>query len=203
MKELFNKVNTQSLIIGIIGTIICSNFIEPILNFLSSTTVFLFKSISNRLYDRLFEEIALGKPDYSYIIIFALNILIINFLLFTIIYSFRKKRTPEELKERIEKRDKKQNGKINKIVFRSITIITFLSTTYAMVLSDIKMKTSQSFEQKIRIITPFIDQHTKDILISDFSRMKNFEDYKKIISFINFVAQKNKIDLPKTSVHIF
>ncbi len=78
-----------------------------------------------------------------------------------------------------------------------------LISVFSMVLSDVKLRTILTFEQQIKIITPFVDQHEKDVLISDFSRMQSSTDFEKIQNSIDSIARENKITLPKTRHHLF
>ena len=72
-----------------------------------------------------------------------------------------------------------------------------------MILGDIKIKTIQTFEQRIRILTPYMTPAEKDKTISDFARMKTFSDFDNIDKKLNQIADSSKIELPKTRNHIF
>jgi hypothetical protein len=85
-------------------------------------------------------------------------------------------------------------------IFASIVVLVSI---FSMAMSDIKLSTIQSFEQQIKIITPYIDQRTKDLFISDFSRMKSSNDFEKIQNSIKNIALKNEIILPKVRHHFF
>ena len=152
------------------------------------------------MYDRLFEEIALGKPDYSYTLIMVVGLLLFNFLLFLIIYSFFENKISEMREKRKLIENKKKSSKIFLKIFQTLVAILFL---YGMVMSDIKLKTIQSFDQKIRIITPYVDQTKKNMIISKFSQMKTSEDYHSVMTEIQQIAKENNIELPQTSNHIF
>ncbi len=213
MKQIIEKINKNALLAGVFSTILFIYFLEPILGFLGRTLILFFRSISQTLYDRLFQEIALGKPEYGYILVQIINIIFFNILLLIVIRPInRKKRevassgeTKEENKEIVVIDEAtKIKRRINFLyTVKFISIITIIIFGITWVMSDIKLKTIQSFEQQIKIITPYIDQHTKELLISDFSRMKNSSDFDRIKNTIISIAEKNSITLPKTRNHLF
>jgi hypothetical protein len=90
-----------------------------------------------------------------------------------------------------------------RVIMKIFSSFLMLVTLFLMVLSDVKLRTIVTFEQQIKIITPFVDQHEKDILISNFSRMQSSTDFEKIQNSIEFIASENKITLPKTRHHLF
>jgi hypothetical protein len=75
MEKIFSIENRKAIIISIISTIICIYFVEPILSFLGNLGLFIMRAISDTLYNRLFEEIALGKPDYAFALVTFLFVL--------------------------------------------------------------------------------------------------------------------------------
>ncbi|MDN3593275.1 hypothetical protein [Zunongwangia endophytica] len=207
MKNFFEKINRNSLLAGIIGTILFIYFLQPILEFVGNSIVIFYKSISQSLYNRVFEEMAFGKPDYDFIIILLFNGIVLSFALGAFIATV----IPRKIKkEEIKGKKKKQQGEKNEAKNRkNLTLrkvfygVFFLSTLFFISLSYIKHTYIQSFEQKIRIITPYINTLNKDMLISNFSRMKNYDDYQKIINEIEKIEEKNNIELPNTTTHWF
>lgn len=209
MKIFFEKINRNSLLAGIIGTILFIYFLQPILEFVGNSIVIFYKSFSQSLYNRVFEEMAIGKPDYDFTIILLFNGIVLSFALGAFIATVipRKiKKEKEEIKGKKKKQQeeqiepkKRKNSTLKKVFFG----VFFLSTLFFTSLSYIKHTYIQSFEQKIRIITPYTDTLNKNMLISDFSRMKNYDDYQKIINEIEKIAEKNNIELPNTTTHWF
>jgi hypothetical protein len=215
MRKVIEKINRNAILAGIISTVLFIYFLEPILSFLGRLLIFFYKSVSQSLYDRLFGEIALGKPDYSYSLLQITMILSLNFLL---LITFRPPN--RAIKKRIFQRESENKeitladiqNKITRLkkfitrlrlfmkIFASIVVLVSI---FSMAMSDIKLSTIQSFEQQIKIITPYIDQRTKDLFISDFSRMKSSNDFEKIQNSIKNIALKNEIILPKVRHHFF
>ena len=53
------------------------------------------------------------------------------------------------------------------------------------------------FKQHIRIITPYISEAQKNELISEWSQMRNVEDYNKLYEELLSISKKNEITLYK------
>src|SRR5687767_5530184 len=80
MINIFSIENKKAIAISSVSTVIFIYFIQPILTFLGNLGLFIVRIISDTLYNRLFEEIALGKPDYA----FVLFVLLFAFLFISI-----------------------------------------------------------------------------------------------------------------------
>ena len=195
MKKFFEKINRNSLLAGIIGTILFIYFLQPILEFVGNSIIIFYKSFSQSLYDRIFEEMAIGKPDYGFTIILLFN----TIFLCVAFSAFIATLIPRKSKSENDESTIRNNSTFKTILFG----IFFLTILFFSSLSYIKHSYIQSFEQKIRIITPYTDSFKKDKLISDFSRMENYEDYQKIMNEIETIAEKNNIELPNTLTHWF
>ena len=66
-----------------------------------------------------------------------------------------------------------------------------------MVGSHLKYSSIMTFEQHIKIISPYINQYEKDLFISKFASMQTYDDYRMVMIKIDSVALKNKILLPE------
>jgi len=207
--------NRKAITIGVLTTLLCVYFIEPILSFLGKIGLSIVKAISSTLYDRLFEEVALGKPNYDFVLVTAM----FAFLIVPIFVLFRSGFSNMEVEEEVDKIDEENlpvvlaeiENMTNKIVkierrivwVKIVVVVVYLLGLGQMVLGDIKLKTIQAFEQQIRILTPYMDPKVKDKIISDFSRMKTYGNFLEIDKKINRIADSVKIKLPKTRNHIF
>jgi hypothetical protein len=213
MGKLFSIENRKAIIISVISTIICIYFVEPVISFLGNLGLYIVKAISDTLYNRLFEEIALGKPDYAFTLVVSMFALLTTPILFVAIGLWTRKRRSEDnvdldvaTEEAVESPREQQTiekGRNRFLLLRLLLVIVFLLGLGQMILGDIKIKTIQTFEQRIRILTPYMTQDEKDRIISDFARMKTFGDFDKIDKRLNQIADTSKIELPKTRNHIF
>lgn len=64
------------------------------------------------------------------------------------------------------------------------------------IISDSKILISQ-FSNEITILTPFIDNREKELILSNWARMDNSEDFFKLHKEIEIIAQQNEIVLPE------
>lgn len=198
MKKIINYINKNSLLAGIIGTILFIYFLQPILEFFGGLIVIIFKSFSETLYNRIFQEMAVGKPDYDFILLLLLNGVALGLIFSFFISTFSAKKNKDS-----QEKPKPKKRQIGLGWVRFYMIIFFFSLLGFAAISYVKYSYTQSFEQKIKIITPYIDLYSRDKIISDFSLMKTFDDYKTIMNKIESIASSNSIDLPETKVHWF
>lgn len=213
MKKIFERVNKNSIVAGLVSSIMFIYFLDPILQFLGKFTLILYQSLSSTLYDRLFKEIAIGKPDYSYTLLKNLLILMIvasanSSLLFIFIAKSGSSVESDEKGERLINNDntiKKHilSSKGFRFALTTLSIIIVVVGTVSMVLSEIKITTIQTFDQRIRIVSPYIDVHAKDVLISDFSKMRGHADFLSIQKRLDSIANRNHIVFPTTTEHLF
>jgi|WetSurMetagenome_2_1015567.scaffolds.fasta_scaffold67048_2 hypothetical protein len=200
--------NDKSLQIGIIssviGSIIFLYFLGPILDLLGRLFIFLSKNISSYFIDSLYQEIAVGKTDYSFTIMLCF-IVLVGFA--TTIFLLRHIDKPEkniEIDVNKEETDIKEHKKRNKIIDLmngKIFIVSFICVIWIILIlqfvaSSIKVSAINKFEQDIKILTPYMEPTQKDKIVSRFCSMKSYTDYKNIILEINGIAEKNNIDLP-------
>ena len=206
MKKLLEKINRNSLLAGIIGTILFMYFLQPILEFIGNSIVVFYRWFSQSLYNRVFEEMAIGKPDYDFIIMLFINGIIVGIAFGAFMSALfpRKRKTEKTEKKKKQQEEKTEPVKRKNSILKKVFLgIFFLSILFFTSLSYVKHMHIQSFEQKLRIITPYTETLKKDKLISDFSRMKTCDDYQKIMNDIQTIADKNNIELPNTIMHWF
>ena len=162
---------------------------------------------SSYFIDRLYKEIAFGKTDYALTIITFVTLI---FLSLTIISAlaliFFDNIISKEI-SKIENQPEKDNELSKKIYtnkkgffyrFRNISLIVLSLFALSMIVaSHIEYSSIMIFEQYMKIITPYISQSDKDLLISKFASMRTYKDYEKIMDEIGSHAKKNKIILPE------
>lgn len=215
MKQ-FLKKHKSSIFVSIISTLLFIYFLEPIIRILGKGFIFLIRNLSSTVYNRIFQEVAFGRPDYSHTLLFLTTIVILTPTIFLIVLSLRteKSKPSEELQEiestqqtnefnsnREEKIENKKTS-LKKLKIPLLAIMLLISIG-ALILGDIKLKTIQSFEQHIRILTPYMETHKKELLISKFASMNSHDDYILIQSELNRIAEQNGITLPESVSHFF
>lgn len=68
---------------------------------------------------------------------------------------------------------------------------------YSMFSYQFQYKIVTSFDQHLRILTPYMSDRERVKIVSDFSRMTSESDYKNVYAVLNEVAAENKITLPE------
>jgi hypothetical protein len=58
-----------------------------------------------------------------------------------------------------------------------------------------------SFKHHIRVVSPYIDEQEKELIISGWSLMKSSSDYDVVYIKLNEIAKSNNIELPENKVY--
>ncbi len=191
------------IITSLIGSVIFLYLLDPILKILSDLFFYLSSKISNYFIDKLYVEIAVGKTDY------ALTLMTILIVLFTSIatLSIMRKVTKHNqfLEEKIDEKENvcetEEKNKTLILLRKTLPILFIIFINVVMVLqlvsSHIKVSSINTFDQRIRILAPYIKPIEKQLFISRFSSMRTYDEYLGIIMDIENIAGKNKIYLPE------
>ncbi len=195
-----DKSIKYGVISSIIATFIFLYLLEPILHILSSLLFFASNKISSLFIDRLYQEIAAGKSDYSLtqMVLFISLIGIISTRI--LIKPIRREQAQDEDKIENEKPKKDKVKLKSKLLRLSLLVLIWLVLTLQLVSSHIKISTINTFDQYIKILTPYIDQGEKDILVSKFSSMQSYNDYEKIMAEIDRKSKENGVKLPPQKI---
>ncbi|MBE8727965.1 hypothetical protein [Flavobacterium hungaricum] len=204
--KIFAKV-VVSVIVGV-GWYSIQNLYEYIPN--------IYKNISQSLYDRMIISVAHGPRNHDALIMSFIMFFSTLFLTAACIYSYMlggylEKRIADEATD-IESVDdvereiteaNKQKLKYVKIIGKSKFVPLVLGVVSGMLFIAVQFSNSQKeaeadmirdFNRKIKIITPYVDLKVKDKIISDFSLMKNENDYLKINKRFEVIFKQNKLN---------
>lgn len=189
------------IITSLIGSVVFLYLLDPILKLLSNLFFFFSDKVSSYFVDNLYREIALGKTDYSLTQMVIIIIAISTLFSFTIIRNITKTNATKDqgLKKRLASAEKTVDKSVWKVKILPIVIVVLINIviTLQLVSSYIKISSINTFEQRIRILAPYINEREKLLLISRFSSMKNYTDYLRIMLDIETIAKNNKIILPE------
>ena len=207
---------TKELKIGIIGSIIASFLViyllEPFVSICGSTIVRISSAISSSYSNQLYTEIATGETNYAFMIwailwiaiMFSLVIISVVFLIITSTKEVEKEKSEEEKKKIYRKEEKKRRSIIKAMRISSIfaIFISLFLLVWGIADDIVRISTIKNFNQKIKILTPYIGEKEKDILISEFSLMKSREDFEVLQNKIDSIGQKLGIELPESDIPI-
>jgi hypothetical protein len=194
MRNLSPSVK-KGIISSLIATILFLYFLDPILNFLGKIFLKVGAWLFQSYLDRLYQEMAVDSMDYAYLIFLSIVIAMItigSLIIFRVIF-----------KNRIDTTDHKLDTKNRSKTLVVLYVTFFFTCIFLLTTSSINKKTTSSFNQHLRIITPYITTQEKDLIISEFASMKSQKDYRMLYDKINAIAVKNELELPKNKLYIF
>ncbi|KGJ91942.1 hypothetical protein [Colwellia psychrerythraea] len=195
----FLKKNNTAIVVGLITTVVFLYILQPILEFTGSAVLIVSSYLSSAYVDIFFTQIAhLEIRDFGFFFYTIMYGLLIG-LSIGLIFSKWK---------RYEKSQSKENAEISASakLRKKITSTIILSCLLIFGLVQVSTKTYQlslisSFKQHLRIIAPYIDDQTEELLLSEWSLINSNEDYDSIYFKINNIAKKHKLELPDNSIY--
>ncbi len=190
------------IITSLIGSVVFLYLLDPILKIFSNLFFVFSNKVSSYFVDNLYREIAIGKSDYSLTQMVILIAIITYLFSFTLLINIRKSQNPlkkQDIKKRLENLDSPINKSVWRAKFLPILAVIFLNVIMALQLvsSHIKVSSINTFDQRIRILAPYINEKEKMLLISRFSSMTTYNDYIMIMLETETIAKENKIILPE------
>lgn len=195
---MFNDINPNikvGVISSLIATIIFLYFLDPIISFLGKIFINVGSFLFQAYIDRIYQEIAVGQQDYGFMLYLGILIMLLIIGVRLFLFTIRKKK--------LSTTDKKVKTNPNLIKYINLLLSFFLTIlSISLILTGFIKKTSAtSFDQQIRIITPYISLETKDKIIADFSSMESRDDYIRIMKYIESIALRNNISLPPNRLY--
>ena len=183
---------------AIIAAIIVPYIVDPITNLLSRLFIFFSQSITSFFLDSLYQDISRGKTDYSLLIVTITPFVFLGVLSSLMLRVLIKSQENMKQVAKVINVDFEKKKPVS-IAIRMLLLGTtgIIMVAILVVPSNIKYSTIMTFEQKIKILTPYITPNEKDLLISKFSLMNSYQDYKNITAEIEQLAKEKNIMLPK------
>jgi len=81
-------------------------------------------------------------------------------------------------------------------IMASAVIIFFFAVTY------LENVTTTTFNQRLDIVTPYIQQHDRDLLVSHYRLIRNYDDYKQVLVRLDSIARVHNLSLPRNKVYL-
>ncbi|MEM6247405.1 hypothetical protein [Shewanella vaxholmensis] len=94
----------------------------------------------------------------------------------------------------------RENSKRSGIMLIPIAILP-LMLFYQMWTMMFQYEVVTSFDQHIKIVTPYISEKEKQIIVSKFSMMNGESDFKSLYAELDKIASENKLVLPKNKTY--
>ena len=201
LKEtILNNLKNSKLFIGIAIGIFSSyvasflfSYSPYFLRFLSQYSLGLLTGFVDA---KVKQAATLESINYSFYILVILFVLISFFYIFLLCLQPKIKAEKNKMNSEIakEKRNNKKE-KIFRLLINFVIIIFFIIGFFfimgeSMVLNDIS-----NFKHNLRILTPYMSGTEKDMIISEWSQMDSFDDYRNVYNKLNEIAKNQNIKL--------
>lgn len=215
----------ESMRTGVIASVIASIIfliINPLLNamwvVILNGSNWMYKSYVNTIY----ENASLGTRNWIDVVIYSIILIAIAFL--ATYYGLKLIIQGKEISKEIQKIEENLNGipekdksvskeqiidKIEKLktsnnrskmlhipiyLLLVIEVIVGISSYFAAY-TDLQL--NSTFQQRIRLLAPYIDEQKEEYFIALWTSMKTREDYEVIMNEFNTIARTEKIKLPE------
>lgn len=186
------------ILMGAIGSGVWEEILKPFVYFLAKVLLEIMSSLFSGYKDGIYEKASDGFREYPsmFILIFFLAILSVFYQILPSLHPCSQKKNTKSLVIKIME---SKNGYLI-TWFLSIAAMSCLFTFMTQIVFTNKIITFA--EKSIKITSPYIQEEERLLLISEFSSMKNFNDFQKFENRLNEIANKNNIDLPKSDLGI-
>ena len=197
MQELMKRIHSDNRVAtvfyGAIGSLLASALIKyspAILNWLGEYT---FSFLRDFIDSRYAKAATLEPTDYSY---FLLALILVFFIIawMEISSMIKKKQSLKKPKDN----KKTYNPKLEYFMFLLTRIVVWFFIGWALLYvagESLVLNSVTNFKQHIRIVTPYIDQNAKELLISEWSQMKTADDYIQVYDKLIERAKENNLEL--------
>jgi hypothetical protein len=197
---------------GVFSSLLVLYLIDPIIRVFGNVVIFSYGYVNANLWDAIYTKAALGVPKDPAMILFSLlsGVMVgAGAGLVTIMYeresaqnkkldSSESGNTAADI-EQIKSKISKLRSSIRLLRYLQIGLVLFFSIfiffqTWQLF---VQHQIVTSFDQHMKILTPYMSSEQKAQIISKFSLMKSEDDYLKIYEGLNSIAKANDIILPE------
>jgi hypothetical protein len=206
------KIIKYGVYSGLVASVIFIYFLDPIAIYLGRFALTISSYFFDFLSDRFYQEVALGKTDYAFIIVTIFVIGSLSFITSGILMRSRlkalRKRKVNDNQDETTPNENEVSGRIlptwlQRYVIPAIGLICIFLVVRMYLYSHMKIMTIDNFEQHMKILNPYLTGDETEVMISRFSSMKSESDYRKLYSDLDSIARINRIDLPKKYIHMY
>ncbi len=184
-----------AVFIGAIGSGVWEQLLKPIFRFTSTKIIEIMTYIFKGYINDIYREASNGLHEYHSLLLMTMIMFI-----FIMIYMKVMKKHPyskdrrSKISIKISEFIKSNHGYYFVCVF-SVTAISFL---YISIIRDIYVNQIITYSNKsINIVSPYINENERLHLISDFSSVKNANDFSVFKNKIDAIANDNNLNLGK------
>ncbi|MEZ8775433.1 hypothetical protein [Vibrio sp. 10N.247.310.17] len=183
---------------GIVASMVFVYCLDPILRIFGNTVVYLSSYVVSGLLDSLYAKSALGVAKDSALSVYSLLIGGITGSFFALLAVAYKLRQRVETGQNGDLKVKRKPP-LGALIFLTFTSVTFM--LYNLWITFFQIQVVTSFDQHIRIVRPYIQEHEVDLLQSEFAQMHGENDYLVIQNKLEYIAAENQLLLPDNQVY--
>ncbi|ADT93397.1 hypothetical protein Sbal625DRAFT_1289 [Shewanella baltica OS625] len=180
------------IITGIVASMVFVYFLDPIIRIFGEGVFYASNYVVSGLVDSLYQKSALGVAKDPSLTVYALIIGFITAFPVAMIRIFFQKKSNDD--------KSRENSKRSGIMLIPIAILP-LMLFYQMWTMMFQYEVVTSFDQHIKIVTPYISEKEKQIIVSKFSMMNGESDFKSLYAELDKIASENKLVLPKNKTY--
>lgn len=208
MNELWKKINSDTrsaaVFYGVIASLLASAVIKYSPFALTITGQYTLGALTNFIDSRYAKAATLEHTNYSYFlltVIFA--VIVIAWMEISSKIKKNLKKSTDSAASEVEESFDKPNPETPKWVpkaFLVARIIIWLHLSWGLLYvagEATVLNAITDFKQHVRIVTPYIEPKEKDLLISDWSQMRELADYNNIYKRLAEIAKENDLKLYK------
>jgi hypothetical protein len=212
-----DKEYRKSILRSLVASSIFLIFLKPIFQFLWIILVNVSTHTYTYFIDTLYKNAALGQRNWIDFITLTFFLIVFTTTLITSSYLIHYKIKLQKIKEEI--RNTTDEGKLNQLktllakklnIGKSFIFLTFFQkfnflfsillifSAFVIIFtaySDMQLNTS--FNQRINVVAPYINDHEYKLLKSEWASMVSRKDFEIINNKIEIIARENKIEIPK------
>ena len=182
MKKVFNKQNLLAVILGVFGCLVY-DFLKPLFSLLAqggNTTLHIFR-------DAIYFNMALDNGKSIFYCFASMMFGAISGLFTWIIIVFCLKKKIKNIVSTID-----NPNTINKFI-KIISIVLYFILLVDFAVLFYCDNTYIKFKNDMIAIKPYISAEQFDMINSNWTQMKSYNDFKKIRKYINQVKKENKL----------
>jgi hypothetical protein len=183
-----------AIIAGVIASMVFVWFIQPILRFVWGLTLALGVPFSRRLLDYVYANAALGNRNWVDFLLFgAVLSLMIGF---ETVMLFSSLGVGDKVSGFIAPKLRPRK-KLLKVVHNLIRLAFICYALMFLIAAFSDLQLNASFQQRLAVLAPHIDEQTEETLRASWASMIDHEDYARLNSEMEDLAQAAGVTLPK------
>lgn len=205
MKKILNKIHSDvrlsAIFYGVTSSLVATTLWNYSWLFLNFVGEYSFGFLQGFVDSRYAKAATLEITNYSFFMI-AISFIVMAIGWFEISKKIKKdfNRKQEDCEDKDISKERSENiphwvAQKVFLIMRIIISIFLLNGLLFITGEVIVLNAISDFKQHLRIVTPYLDDKEKDLIISDWSQMRSLDDYNEVYKVLLEVAKENKLKL--------